>query len=259
MSSVEVTDKDVTVLVKSPTKKNKDDAHLVFVSAWRKAVEGKAILREKLNEYLTEQGLWDAKKQSDYEKIFNSINEKELILKKGGIPLKKAKGIAFELKRLREEFRELISVRTSYDQYTAEGVADNARFDYLVTVCVLDPATNQPVFKDMDDYNERGSEPWAVKAATQLASFLYDLDPNYEKNLVENVFLSEYKFIDDKGRLINKEGRLISVDSKGVERFINENGEYVAYDDNGEAYRVDKDGNKIEEIVQAPFLEDVEE
>lgn len=258
MNEIEVEHDGIKVLVKKPSKKNRDDAHLVFVSAWRKAVEGKAILREKLNEYLTEQGLWDGARQKKYEDILNGINEREMVLKKGGISLKSAKTVAFELKSLREDFRDLIAVKTSYDQYTAEGVADNARFDYLVTVCVLDPVTRQPVFKNMDDYNERGAEPWAIKAASQLASFLYDLDPDYEKNLVENKFLVEHKFVDDQGRLINKSGHLIAIGPDGKERLINERGEYVAYDSDGNPYEVNYDGTRKEEIVTAPFLDDEE-
>lgn len=259
MNSLEITEGNVTVLVNKPTKKNRDDAHLVYVAAWRKAVENKAILREKLNDYLIEQGVWDDKRQREYETVLKAINDKELILKKGGIPLKKAKTIAFELKRLREDFRDLISTRTNYDQYTAEGVADNARFDYFVTVCVVDAITKQPVFKDLEDYNERGAEPWAVKAASQLASFLYDLDPNYEKNLVENKFLINNKFVDENGRLINKEGHLIAIGADGRERLINDKGEYILYDENGQAYNVNYDGTRPEEIVELPFLNDDED
>lgn len=256
MNTVDVTDGDVTVTVKSPTRKDKDAAHLVFVSAWRSAVEGKAMLREKLNDYLIEQGLWDDDKQAKYEKMIDEISDKAAILTAGGIPFRKAKEIAFELKKLREELRDLIAVRTSYDQYTAEGVADNTRFDYLVTLCVLDPVTRQPVFKDLDDYNERGAEPWAIKAASQLASFLYNLDPNYEKNLEENKFLEQFNLIDDKGRLINKDGHLIAVDNKGVERLINEDGEYVAYDEKGVQYKVNRNGKKVEKTEQLPFTDD---
>lgn len=256
MNSVTVVDGNVSVLVKKPNKKNLDDAHMVFVAAWRKAVENKAILREKLNDYLVDQGLWDKDRQKKYEDVLNDINAKELVLKKGGIPLIKAKETAFELKRLRDDFRNLIAVRTSYDSYTAEGFAENAKFDYLVSVCVLDPHTNLPVFKDVEDYNERGSEAWAVKAASQLASFLYNLDPEYEANLVENKFLVRHNFVDDQGRLINKDGHLIAIGPDNKERLINADGDYIAYDENGVAYKVLYDGSRAEEIVELPFLED---
>jgi len=254
-----VVEGDVTVLVKKPNRKDLNDSQIAYNKAWRKSLEEKAILRQKLNDYLIEQGVWSDAKQKQYEEFIRKINDKELVLKKGGIPLKKAKSIALELKRLRGDFRELISERTSYDNHTAEGSADNARFDYLVSVCVLDPSTKKPVFANLDDYNERGSEPWAIKAAGELANFLYNLDPNYEKSLPENTFLNKFKFTDNEGRLVNKEGHLISIDEAGVERLIDDQGYFVAYDESGVQYFVNRDGEKIvrdEDIVEAPFLDD---
>jgi len=254
-----VVEGDVTVLVKKPNRKDLNDSQIAYNKAWRKSLEEKAILRQKLNDYLTEQGVWSDAKQKQYEEFIRKINDKELILKKGGIPLKKAKSIALDLKRLRADFRELISERTSYDNHTAEGSADNARFDYLVSVCVLDPSTKKPVFANLDDYNERGSEAWAVKAAGELANFLYNLDPNYEKSLPENTFLNKFKFTDSEGRLVNKEGHLVSIDEEGVERLIDDQGYFVAYDESGIQYFVNRSGEKIvrdEDIVEAPFLDD---
>lgn len=254
-----VVEGDVTVLVKKPTQKELSDSQIAYNKAWKKALDENVIIRAKLNEYLTAQGIWSETKQKEYEDFIRKINDKELVLKKGGIPLKKAKGIAVELKRLRTDFRDLISERTSYDNNTAEGVADNARFDYLVSVCVLDPSTNKAVFKNLDDYNERSSEPWAIKAASELANFLYNLDPDYENSLEENKFLKKFKFVDAEGRLVNKEGHLISIDTEGVERLIDEDGYYVAYTETGEKYYVNRSGEKIErdeDIVQEAFLDE---
>jgi hypothetical protein len=254
-----VVEGDVTVLVKKPNRKDLNDSQIAYNKAWRKSLEEKAILRQKLNDYLVEQGVWNDAKQKQYDDYIKKINERELLLKKGGIPLKKAKSIALELKRLRLEFRELISERTSYDNNTAEGAADNARFDYLVSVCVLDPSNKQPVFKDLDDYNERGSEDWALKAASELANFLYNLDPNYEKSLPENSFLSKFKFTNEDGKLVNKDGHLVSIDDDGVERLIDEQGYYIAYNESGEKYFVNRSGEKFErpdEIEIQPFLDD---
>lgn len=250
-----VVEGDVTVLVKAPSRKDMNNSQVVYNKAWRKALEDKAIIRSKLNDFLTEQGIWSDEKEQQYKDFVKKINDRELVLQKGGIPLKKAKAIALELKRLRIEFRDLIAERTAYDNTTAEGVADNDRFDYLVSVCTLDPVTKKPVFKDLDDYNERGAEPWAVKAASELANILYNLDSNYEKNLPENEFLTKYKFTDDKGRFVNKDGHLVSIDVDDVERLIDEDGNFIAYDENGKSYKVNRDGVKIE-VDKLPFLDD---
>lgn len=254
-----VVDGDVKVLVKKPTKKEFNDSQIVYNKAMREALENKAFLRGKLNSYLEEQGIWDKDKEAKYQKFISDINSKEMILKKGGIPLKKAKGIALDLKRLRDDFRNLISERTAYDGNTAEGVADNARFDYLVSVCVLDPNTQKPVFKDVDDYISKSSETWAVKAASELANFIYGLDPEYESNLEENKFLKRFHFVNEDGKFVNKDGHLISIDSDGVERLIDKDANYVAYDENGNQYKVTRNGEKYtpdEEIVQEAFLDD---
>lgn len=251
----EVNDGDVKVLVKKPGRREINDAQIVYNKAWRKSLENGVLIRAKLNQYLIDQGVWDDNKQKQYDQFVSKINEKELVLKKGGIPLKKAKSIALELKDLRVQFRSLIADRISYDSNTAEGAADNERFDYLVSVCVLDPSTKKPIFKDLEDYNEKSSETWAVKAASELANFIYGLDPNYEKNQIENTFLSKFNFTDSEGRLINKDGHLIAIDENGDERLINEEGDLIAYDDSGQSYRINKEGERID-VVQADFLDD---
>ena len=254
-----VVDGEVTVIVKKPGKKEINDSQIVYNKVMRESLENKALLRAKLNSYLEEQGIWDKEKEAKYQKYISDINSKEMLLKKGGIPLKKAKAIALDLKRLRNDFRDLISERTAYDGTTAEGVADNARFDYLVSVCVLNPSTQRPVFKSVEDYNAQSSEVWAVKAAAELANFIYGLDPEYENSLEENKFLKRFHFVDENGRYVNRDGHLIAIDENGQERLINEKNEYVAYDENGEQYRVDRDGNRYipdDQIVQAAFLDD---
>ena len=250
-----VVEGDVTVLVKSPNRKDLNNSQIVYNRAWRKALEDKVILRSKLNDFLTEQGIWSDAKEQEYKDFVKKINDRELVIQKGGIPLKKAKAIALELKRLRIEFRDLISERTAYDNTTAEGVADNERFDYLVSVCTIDPETKKPVFKDLEDYNERGAEPWAIKAASELANILYNLDSNYEQNLPENEFLTKYKFADSKGRFVNKDGHLVSIDVNDVERLIDEDGNFIAYDENGASYKVNREGERVD-VTELPFLDD---
>jgi hypothetical protein len=157
------------------------------------------------------------------------------------------------MKKLREDLRDLISVKTNLDTHTAEGQADNARFNYLVSACTVYKDNNRPYFSSYEDYMSKSNDSVAVLAAQNLAGMLYGLDSDYEEKLPENKFLKQYKFVDDKLRLIDKNGKL--VDSEG--RLIDENGRYI--NDKGEF--VDKNGNPVDKegeyVVEfQPFLDD---
>ena len=240
--------------IKSPSLGDQREAQKVYNQAFSDAVKSGCIVRARLDDLLKEQGLWDDHKQARFNKLQQQILDHEKTLSKGGINLKAAKEIAVKMKDLREDLRELISVRTNLDNHTAEGQADNARFNYLISSClVYSNNKDKKYFKNYEEYLSRAAESIAIKAAQVLANMLYGLDNDYEKKLPENKFLVIYKFVDDKLRLINKEGKLIDIDGRLVDefgRFINEKGQYV---DKGGSL-VDENGDYVTDFK--PFTDD---
>ena len=249
----EINGEDKKFSVVLPSAENQKEANKIYNTAFSDAIKAKALVRAKLDDVLVEQGLWDDKKQQEFNDLQNAILDGEKTLAKGGIPLAKAKEIAMQMKKNRSSLRELISVKTSLDTHTAEGQADNARFNYLVSTCLVYSDTKETYFKGYQDYLNRSSESVAVLAAQHLASMIYGLDSDYEEKLPENKFLTKYKFIDNNLRLINKEGHLIDENGKLIDesgRYVNEKGEFV-----------DKNGNLVTEkgdyVVEfQPFLDD---
>ena len=240
-------------LVRLPNLDEQRQGQKEYNRAWTDAVKSGALLRSKLEDFMQEQGLWDEKKQIEVSELGRKINQKEQVLAKGGIKLSEAKQTALELKKLRAELRELISKRMELDVHTAEGQADNERFNYWVSTCLVYNDTKKPVFSNLEDYLNNASKEHASTGASKLAELLYNLNSNFEDTLEENQFLKEFKFVDDKGRLINKDGHL--VDEEG--RLIDEEGYYVDKD----GKRVDVDGNPIDEegnygFERQPFLDD---
>jgi hypothetical protein len=251
--TAKIEDKDVELLVRSPSVEDQKEATKIYNNAFSEALKAKAVVRAKLDDLLVEQGLWDESKQNEFNKLQNKILEGERKLAKGGISLNEAKDTAISMKRTRDELRELISVKTNLDTHTAEGQADNARFNYLVYACTVYKNNNKRYFNSYEEYLSRSTDPVAIEAAQNLASMLYGLDSDYEDKLPENKFLKQYKFVDNKLRLIDKQGRLIDSEGRLINetgRFINEQGEFV--DKNGNL--VDKDGDYIVEF--SPFLDD---
>jgi hypothetical protein len=251
--TVTTNDEELKLAIRSPSVSDRKESDKVYNQAFSDAVRSRAIVRAKIDDVLKEQGLWDDHKQTELDKLQSEILIRERKLAEGGIKLSEAKNLAIEIKDLRGQIRELISVKMSLDNNTAEGQADNARFNYLVSACTVYENSNQPYFRNMEDYLERSTSDVAIKAAQILANMIYGLDNDYEANLPENKFLKQYKFIDQKLRLINKEGKLVDKDGRLVDesgRYIDENGNYV--DKNG--FRVDEKGEYITE--SKPFLDD---
>jgi hypothetical protein len=240
-------------LVKTPSLNDQREAQKVYNQAFTDAIKSKSVVRAKLDDLLEDQGLWNDEKQAKFTLLQKELLDGEKRLAKGGFSLNEAKDLAIKMKSVRDEIRDLISVRTSLDNHSAEGQADNARFNYLVSVCVVYNDNKQPYFNNMEDYLNRSTETVGLLGAQNLANMLYGLDNDYESNLPENKFLKKYKFIDDKLRLVDKKGRLIDAEGRLIDesgRFIDEEGNFV-----------DKYGNKVtsegDYIVDTqPFLDD---
>jgi len=249
----EVNGKDTELLIKSPSLADQREATKVYNQSFSEALKAKAVVRAKLDDLLIDQGLWDDKKQEKFTDLQNKLLEGERILAKGGISLSQAKATALEMKQNREKLRDLISVKTNLDTHTAEGQADNARFNYLVFACTVYNETKERYFSSYEDYINKSIDPVAILAAQNLAGLLYGLDNDYEEKLPENKFLIDYKFVDNKLRLINKDGKLVDEQGRLIDefgRFINAQGELV--DKNGNP--VNSDGDYIVEFK--PFVDD---
>ena len=251
---------EVVVVVKRPTAQDYNKSQIAYNKAFRQGLDSGALLRQKLTDYMKEQGIWDEKKEQQYEKLVEEINDREEALKGGGIRLSEAKEIALQLKTKREDFRDLLSEKNALDNNSAEGQADNARFVSLVSTCIYDTSGNNPKFADVKAYEAQSDQPWASQAASELANMLYNLDPNYDKNLEENKFLKEFNFVDEELRLINDEGHLTDADG----RLINDEGRFIAY--RTEQAKNDKDADQLyfvnregEEVVKIVNSEDEEE
>jgi hypothetical protein len=251
--TIEINGEKKTFTVKSPSLTEQREAQKVYNTAFTDAIKSNSVVRAKMDDVLEEQGLWNKDKQNKYNTLQQELIEGEKRLAKGGFALSEAKKLALKMRDVRLEIRDLISVRTSLDNHSAEGQADNARFNYLVSACVVYKDNDKPYFKDLADYMDRQDDPVALQGAQKLANMIYGLDNNFEKNLPENKFLKKYKFVNEDLRFIDKQGR--TVDSEG--RLVDENGRYI--DDEGNF--VDKDGNRVDAdgefvVDTQPFLDD---
>lgn len=248
----------IKIIVKKPTNALMSQAQRVAAKVWTECTRDGIMTKKELEKFMKANDIWSDDKELQQKKITQEINEleRQLFIGTKGKRLSKSEGkrIAIEMRIKRNELRDLISERMSFEQNTAEAISDNARFDFLVANCTYNE-NQQRVYKDLEDYTQNADGEVGFAAATALAQLMYSIDKDFEARLPENKFLKMFNFVNDDLTLVNNDGNM--VDSEG--RRIDENGYYL--DDNGN--RVDKDGNPLDEngnyIMSVEFVDDEEE
>lgn len=211
--------------------------------AWNQAVQDDVLTKKELAVLMKKRGVWDEAKDKQEDEITRKIVklEQELYTGDGKRKPKVSEGrdIAIEIRKARMELRDLIAERISLEDNTAESLADNARFDFLVAHCTY-YENGSRVYNSFEEYNQKSADHIAFAAASALGEILYNLDSSFEKNLPENKFLDRFGLIDESLSLIDPNTGE-TIDTKGNK--IDEEG-YLLDDD---GHRVDREGNKINE------------
>lgn len=248
-------DNELELYINDPSLEDHNEATKVYNAAFHDAIKSRALIRAKLDDFLVEQGLWDDNKKAKLTSLQKDILESERAIDKGGIKLSKAREIALKLRKLRQELKDLITVRTELDDKTAEGQADNARFNYLVWASLV--YNNDRSKRYYDTYNQFLNNQNSQEVSLAIKYYIQLLYGWSDDNLTtENKFLKDYKFVDDKLRLINPDGHLVDEDG----RLIDEFGRFVKYED-GQKVFIDLYGNPLDDegnykFEKQPFLDD---
>ncbi len=235
------------------------DAQMVYnvklTSLIKRSVSGDEELfsKQQLDQHLSSLGIWTDSDSREFLRLQLELRSLELKLKRGGIKVSVAKKIALEMKTKRAILLLLYNRRAQFDGLSMESLAENHRFKFLLVQCIVTVESDVPLFFSMEDYEEKQNDQYAIDAATALAGKLYGYDKETEANLVENKWLQKFEFADDKGRLVDKDKKLIDMDGHLINeegRFIDKDGNFV--DDKGRP--VDDVGNFV--VETQPFIDD---
>ncbi len=227
------------------------EANFVRAAAFKRAIEKGCIMRKALLQAMIDQGVWNEEKDKLHEQLIKDIAELEFRLSSGKMKVSDGRKLAIELTKKRNEFRDLVAERNAMDTNTAEGQADNAKFNFLISCCVYDYDTQKRVYSSNEDYMEKASHPdhqfVAFELASKFAAYMYGVDEDHDNKLVERKFLKRFKLIDDKGRFI-KDGKFVDEDGN----LVDEDG----YRIDSEGRRLDINGNRVDvDIDSAEFEE----
>ena len=246
-------------LVHSPDAAKNRMAQLEYNRVYGESLRAGAPMRTEIYDYMIKRNIWSEEKQKELQELAASITESEHKLAGGNMKVKEAKEIAMKLKLERVRIQLLLTERASSDSSSAEGQAENARFQRLLTLCLVYKGGDNDgkvVFKNVDELLNVPDGDLAEAAQAgfdRLSDMVYKVDEKYEQNLPENTFLKEWGWMNEDLKLLNDDGKM--VDTLG--RLVNKDGNLV----NAEGKRVDAKGNLIDEdgnyiVEKLPFLDD---
>ena len=202
--------------VRKPTNGDLTRAEKIRVKSWSKFRSDSDIMSKvQLNRYLKEKGIWDQGKEKQKKALEKELAELQEKLSRPGkkkVKLSEARKTAINLRKKRVEYRDLIAEKIELESNTTESLADNARFDYLVTCCTFYKDSDEKVYNTVTDY-ENDSSDLSFTAAAALGQLLYGLTDSFEATLPENEFLINQKLADGETlALINFDGNYVDED-----------------------------------------------
>lgn len=236
--------KEIEIVVVQPNNDILKKAERHKSRVWNEAIQDGVLTKKELEKVLEKRGIWDDSKSAAEKAITEKIVELEKTLYHGDgkkkPKLSEGRELAIEIRRQRIKLRKLLSEKLSMEENTADNLADNARFDFLVAHCTFHK-NGKPYYQSYADYDSRSADAVAFSAAGALSEMMYNLDASFEKKLPENKFLLKYGLVNEELSLIDPNDDTRLIDTEG--RTIDKDGYYL--DDDGN--RVDKDGNPLDE------------
>ena len=237
--------KEVEIYVQKPNNEVLKMAERYKSKVWNQCIQDDILTKKELAVLMRKRGIWDESKDKEEEEITKEILMLERELYQGKVgnakpKLSEGRDVAIQIRRKRFELRDLITERITLEENTADSLADNSRFDYLVASCSF-YKNGTRVYKDFNEYNHKSADEIAYACAGLLGKMLYNLDSNFEKNLPENKFLTKFGLVNEDLSLVDPQNPNQLVDTKG--KNIDKDGYYI--DDKGN--RIDREGSKLTE------------
>lgn len=204
----------------------------------------KLLLRSDVDKFLRANGVWTEEDENTVNQLRQEIEVTLAKISKGGMKRSEGRQLALDITDKRREIVRLMSKRQVFDDVTIESMAENEKVDYLIYSCTVyaDSGANYwDSFEDMK--NDKLSDAYR-KASLIVAESVYNIDPNFERNLPENKWLHKYGYVDQELNYVDpKTGEKVNRDGKPVKEIEAELKEMI-------------EKAKGEIVEEAPFLDD---
>lgn len=215
---------EVKLFVKRPSATDRNEAVLVRAARIAEAIKGGVLLKAQVSKFLRDAKMVTDEEEARWVELNDLMIKNRAIIKKGGVKKSEGRRLALEIKNAIDERMDLLSLRHSVEDATAEALGEQAHFNCLVSRCTFwaeGKYEGQPYYtKGLVDYLERSDDQAAYDAAQNLYNLSNQSDEVTTAKSPEDDFLHRYGFVNDDGDLIDKDGNLVDqegnlIDTKG--------------------------------------------
>ncbi len=247
----------LNLVVKKPSNKVLQEATVAYnakIADLLRSDNG-LMLRAELSKHLESRGVWSEESSKRFTDIAVELRNLEVKLRQGGIKVSEGRKYAVTMFELREEQVKIYQERKQYDSLTIESLAEEHKLSFILSRCTFREDGKTLYFTTLDECINKNAEVASIQAASILFNMIYQTGEDVMDKMFEIQWLQKYELMDDKKRLINKEGQLVSKENElvnDVGLLINEDGE-----------RIDVLGHKINEKgdllikEEQPFVDDL--
>lgn len=194
-------------IVRTPTVRQNQDARRVYIKAWNEAKK-ESVLRPNLTKFLIENGIWTPEDDAKLSTLENTIESLEDFLEEGECSEEEGIQKATDCHIARIERLALLSKKTAYDSITAEAQAENAQFDYLLSVCLVYD-NGEKVFKSFDEFLDCQDTELIETASSYLSSLVHGV--SWETLLNDT---PEMRFINEHAATKTNEADAVAADQE---------------------------------------------
>ena len=185
--SFEVTKEDDTVLklsVRMPTAEEQQAGDWEYSKAFNRAIVNGILPASRLQEILTENGVWTTAKDEAIEAKAEEVRDLTIKLEEA-----KAKKEKEELaEKLGQERSNLLNMRQELNDllaHSAENKADEAQRNFLVAL-VVETEDGKPYWGSIDKFNKETDGNIIFRAVYEYMTFINDVPSDFAASLPEN-------------------------------------------------------------------------
>lgn len=205
---------DTEYAVVYPSVKQREAADIHKSVMFGKIARAGGIFRANLYKILREQGAWSDEKEKERKELIESIERNLGLVEAGELSKLELREAAIKVRAGRLLHAMLMAEYNTLDENTVEGIAEQARFQYMVSCCTVYNADGKKVFASFEEFKDKEDGEIADKAAREFSKIYYNIDENSEKGFPENKYLIENGFMDENMELLDLEDIVEATEAK---------------------------------------------